>query len=115
MWLETELLTLPDTPGFFCISTSYRNEPNPIPGRHETIFPMFEFESKGSMSDLIQLEFDLLGHLGLDKPVRLYYDSVCKDYSVSLLESSHEGAMCEEYGSSISLEHFTHLTWTPIK
>ena len=65
MWLEHELLSNPDEKGFFCISTSYRNEPNPIPGRHETIFPMFEFECKGTMSDLIQMEFDLLEHLGL--------------------------------------------------
>ena len=51
MWLEYELLKTPDVPGVFCISTSYRNEPNPIPGRHETIFPMFEFESKGNMDE----------------------------------------------------------------
>jgi aspartyl/asparaginyl-tRNA synthetase len=34
MWLEHELLTQPDVPGFFCLSTSYRNEKNPIDGRH---------------------------------------------------------------------------------
>ena len=28
MWLEYELLKTPDVPGVFCISTSYRNEPN---------------------------------------------------------------------------------------
>jgi len=33
MWLEYELLKNPGVPGVFCISTSYRNEPNPIPGR----------------------------------------------------------------------------------
>jgi aspartyl/asparaginyl-tRNA synthetase len=110
MWLEHELLSNPDEKGFFCISTSYRNEPNPIPGRHETIFPMFEFECKGGMEDLIQLEFDLLEHLGLDRPARLNYDSICNDYNVSLLENTHEGIMCEEYGSSVSLEHFPERT-----
>ena len=49
MWLEYELLKNPDCPGFFCISTSYRNEPNPVEGRHDIIFPMFEFEFKGDM------------------------------------------------------------------
>jgi aspartyl/asparaginyl-tRNA synthetase len=49
MWLEYELLQNPEWPGVFCISTSYRQEKDPIPGRHELIFPMFEFESKGGM------------------------------------------------------------------
>ena len=43
MWLEYELLTKPDVPGFFCVSTSYRQEPNAIPGRHDLIFPMFSY------------------------------------------------------------------------
>ncbi len=30
MWLEHELLNNPDYPGVFCLSTSYRNEPNPV-------------------------------------------------------------------------------------
>src|SRR5438045_5929685 len=49
MWLEYELLTQPDLPGVFCVSTSYRNEPHPVPGRHKLIFPMFEFELKGDI------------------------------------------------------------------
>ena len=44
MWLEYELLKNPTWPGVFCVSTSYRDEKDPIPGRHEKIFPMFEFE-----------------------------------------------------------------------
>ena len=44
MWLEHYLLEHPEENGFFCVSTSYRNEPNPVPGRHDRIFPMFEFE-----------------------------------------------------------------------
>lgn len=35
MWLEYEMLKNPENPGYFCVSTSYRNEPNPVPGRHE--------------------------------------------------------------------------------
>ena len=64
MWLEYELLKNPDWDGVFCISTSYREEKNPIPGRHELIFPMFEFESKGDMKVLLKLESELLAHLG---------------------------------------------------
>ncbi len=45
MWLEYELLTKPNLPGCYCVSTSYRQEQNPEKGRHELIFPMFEFEA----------------------------------------------------------------------
>src|SRR5690606_1789986 len=34
MWLEIELLKNPNAPGVFCATTSYRNEPFPVPGRH---------------------------------------------------------------------------------
>ena len=67
MWLEDVLLKNPSLPGAFCLSTSYRNEPNPIEGRHETIFPMFEFESKGDINSLHKLEAELLDHIGFKK------------------------------------------------
>ena len=54
MWLEYELLSNPSVEGFFCVSTSYRAEPNPVEGRHETIFPMFEFEMKGGVEELAE-------------------------------------------------------------
>jgi aspartyl/asparaginyl-tRNA synthetase len=60
MWLEYELLKRPELPGVFCVSTSYRNEPNPVPGRHKLIFPMFEFELPGNINDLKQFETELL-------------------------------------------------------
>ena len=65
MWLEYELLKNPKAPGFFCLSTSYRAEPNPVPGRHETIFPMFEFEMHGGVDDLRDMEIDLCAYLGI--------------------------------------------------
>ena len=107
MWLEYELLKNPEWDGVFCISTSYRQEKNPIPGRHELIFPMFEFESKGTMKDLLKLESDLLEHLGFDKPVEVNYDDVCQEYGgVSILENEHETRMWEEKGSVVSLQNF---------
>jgi len=56
MWLERDLLDNPTVDGVFCITTSYRNEPNPVEGRHDKIFPMFEFESHGDIDDMIKLE-----------------------------------------------------------
>lgn len=60
MWLEHELLKDPQLPGVFCQSTSYRQEANPIPGRHDLIFPMFEFESAGNFNDLLENVNNLL-------------------------------------------------------
>jgi aspartyl/asparaginyl-tRNA synthetase len=107
MWLEYELLKNPEWDGVFCISTSYREEKNPIPGRHELIFPMFEFESKGTMEDLVALELELLQFLGFDSPVEVNYEDVCKEYGgVSILENEHEARMWEEKSEVISLQNF---------
>jgi aspartyl/asparaginyl-tRNA synthetase len=107
MWLEYELLKNPEWNGVFCISTSYRQEKNPIPGRHELIFPMFEFESKGGMKDMVKLESELLNYLGFDKPVEVNYDDVCEEYGgVSILEDEHESRMWKEKGSVVSLQNF---------
>ena len=107
MWLEHELLKNPHWDGCFCISTSYRQEKNPIPGRHELIFPMFEFESKGGMKELLKLESELLAHLGFDSPVEVNYDDVCQEYGgVEILEDEHESRMWKEKGSVVSLQHF---------
>ena len=110
MWLEYELLKTPDVPGVFCVSTSYRNEPNPIPGRHETIFPMFEFESKGNMGDLIKMESELLQYLDLPLPTLHDYEKLAKEYEVDILETEHEQKMCEKYGDSTIIQHFPERT-----
>ena len=107
MWLEFELLKNPEWPGCFCISTSYRDEKAPIPGRHEKIFPMFEFESKGGMKELKQLEEELLVYLGFGKPVEVKYDEMCEQYgNVEILEDEHEARMWKELGHCVSLQEF---------
>ena len=106
MWLEYELLKNPEWPGVFCISTSYRQEKDPIPGRHELIFPMFEFESRGNVIVLERLESELLEYLGFGRPVFLDYDRMCDEYDTEILENEHEDRMWKEYGHSISLQNF---------
>jgi len=117
MWLEHELLNNPEEKGFFCLSTSYRNEPNPVKGRHDLIFPMFEFETKGSMEDMIQLEKELLEHLGFKKemyPDNLYpegdYNDVAKKYEVDILEHEHETQLEKDYGPVYFLKNFPERT-----
>ena len=110
MQLEYELLKNPEWDGVFCISTSYRDEKNPIPGRHRKIFPMFEVESKGTMKDMVKLESELLNHLGFNKPVEVNYDKLCEEYRTEILESEHETKMWNEIGNVISLQHFPKRT-----
>lgn len=115
MWLEYELLQNPGVPGVFCVSTSYRDEPNPVPGRHDKIFPMFEFESRGGLGDLIQLEKALLAHMGFKTPcVEVGYEDVCLAYGVPTLEGHHETRMATDYSTTTFLKHFplrTHPFW----
>jgi aspartyl/asparaginyl-tRNA synthetase len=107
MWLEYELLKNPTWEGVFCVSTSYRAEKNPIPGRHELIFPMFEFESKGKYKDLILLEKELLEYLGFGSPVEMDYNKTCKEYGdVVILENEHETKMWNEVSHCVSLQNF---------
>ena len=70
MRLEQQLLTDPSLPGLFCVTTSYRQEPDPKPGRHDLIFPMFEFETHGDMDRLEQLERKLIEFWALIMPGR---------------------------------------------
>jgi aspartyl/asparaginyl-tRNA synthetase len=95
MWLEYELLSNPDAAGFFCVSTSYRAEPNPVEGRHETIFPMFEFEMKGGVQELEDLEKELCEHIGL--PLEQLncktYSDWEKEFRTDELDHAHELAI----------------------
>lgn len=117
MWLEHELLTEPDVPGYFCLSTSYRNEKSPIRGRHHRIFPMFEFEMHGGLQDLIDLEAEFVEYLGFGDPssfVHKDYELMAAKYGVSTLEAEDELKIYEEYGPIFFLENFperTHPFW----
>jgi aspartyl/asparaginyl-tRNA synthetase len=93
MWLEYELLSNPEASGFFCVSTSYRAEPNPVPGRHETIFPMFEFEMKGDVDDLKAMEIELCQYLGLPELAIKTYGEWADEYKVRELDHGHEAAI----------------------
>lgn len=101
MWLEYELLSNPDYIGVFCISTSYRNEPLPIPGRHDKIFPMFEFEGRGDIKALMKLEWSLLDHLNIPfDPEPYTYSQLCVNYFTKELEAKHEEMMYNDLGNN---------------
>ena len=110
MWLEYEMLKNPErAPGYFCVSTSYRNEANPVPGRHDLIFPMFEFEIKGGMDKLVEMEKELLEYLGFcsqDKCVEVDYQETAEKYNTPELENEHEEQLCEDHGPVVLLKDF---------
>jgi aspartyl/asparaginyl-tRNA synthetase len=113
MWLEYELLTRPSEKGFFCISTSYRQEPNPVEGRHDLIFPMFEFEMPGTIIELEAMERDLIDYLGWcanDDIVAKDYIEWCKDFKVQELDHDHEEKMCQDTGAVCMIKNFPNYT-----
>ena len=105
MWLEYELLTRPSEKGFFCISTSYRQEPNAKPGRHDIIFPMFEFEMPGDINDLKTMNIELCEYLGFPKLSDKTYYKWATEFDTEELEHEHE----EKIGHGM-ITHFPEFT-----
>lgn len=113
MWLEYELLTRPELAGVFCVSTSYRNEQNPVPGRHKLIFPMFEFELKGGIDELQKFEAELLEYLGFGKESGYSfktYDELADHYDTDELTHKHENQMQKDFGSIVFCRDFPTAT-----
>ena len=112
MWLEHELLSKPDSKGFFCVSTSYRQEPNAIPGRHDIIFPMFEFEMPGSVDDLKAMEYELCDYLGFDELTEKTYAEWQDHFQIGRnveMDATHETKMFERFGSAL-ITNFPEMT-----
>ena len=116
MWLEYELLTRPEEKGFFCVSTSYRQEPNAIEGRHDIIFPMFEFEMPGDINDLKKMEYELCEYLGMPVAMEKTYREWQEHYGLAYideLEAEHETRMYQEYNTTMITDfpEFTSPFW----
>lgn len=113
MWLEYELLTKPHLDGVFCLSTSYRAEKNPVPGRHKVIFPMFEFELKGGIDRLREFEKELLEYMGFgdsDSYAFEQYDDLLKFYKTDELSHADEAKMEKDFSPITFCENFPTFT-----
>lgn len=113
MWLEYELLSKPELPGVFCVSTSYRNEKHPVAGRHKLLFPMFEFELKGDVEDLRKFEIELLEYLSFGKRESYrfkQYDELKKFYKTRELTHKHENKMLNDFGPVVFCSNFPAYT-----
>ena len=108
MWLETELLKNKEYEGVFCQSTSYRQEPNPVEGRHSLIFPMFEFEHRGTFEDLIALKKELLEYLGFEEEqiLRKTYGEIVEKFGVEEIGANEEERIYNEITPSLLLTDF---------
>lgn len=112
MWLEYEILSKPDVAGYFCVTTSYRMEPNPVPGRHDVIFPMFEFEFKGDINELVELQKELLVHLGYNKD-NFYendYKAIAEEFGTTELEHEHEEKLYTDKSPVAFIKNFPEFT-----
>lgn len=112
MWLEYELLSNPEAKGFYCITTSYRLEENPVEGRHDIIFPLFEFEMKGGMEELIKMEQDLLEHLGYSREnfKREEYRNIASNFNTKELEHEHETKLYTDHSPTYFITDFPEFT-----
>lgn len=110
MWLESVIMKdQTGAPGFFTTTTSYREEKHPVKDRHDMIFPMFEFEAPVDMQGLLELEKELLEHLGFgpkETYVEVNYMDMCEKYGVTEITHIEEKKLCEDYGEVVFLKYF---------
>ena len=107
MWLEHDLLKNPDFEGVFCVTTSYRDEPHPIKGRHEKTFPMFEFESWGGIDDMVNTHVDMLKAVGFKEPfAHEDYGQMAEKYNVLDIDHETEKNLCDDHGDIVFLQNF---------
>jgi aspartyl/asparaginyl-tRNA synthetase len=74
---------------------------------------MFEFEIKGGMDELLQMEKELVEYLGFcsqDKCVEADYKTLADEYGTESLEHEHEDRMCKEHGPVVMLKDFPVTT-----
>lgn len=105
--LEKALLTNPQLKGVFSLGTSYRHDPHPLPGRHDKLFPLFEFVGRGQLQDLRKIYSELLNFLGLPTPHHVSYADRCQRYGKERLTPANEADIQRDLGNAVSLEYFT--------
>ena len=83
-----------------------------MPGRHDIIFPMFEFEMPGDIDDLKKMEYELCEHLGFKKPTEKTYAEWQKHYGHAEdyeMTAEEETKMHEEFGTTM-ITDFPEMT-----
>lgn len=111
MGLEYAILEDP-TADYYCFTTSYRMEQEPKPGRHNTIFPMVEFEIRdGTMDGLINFEKDLIRSLGYEGEfAEIDYKAALELYGVDEIDDKEEDDMTKTLAPVVFLKNFPENT-----
>lgn len=121
--MEYDLLLDARRQGLFTSTTSYRNEPDPVPGRHAYVFKLFETEFTGTVDKLIALESELIHSLGY-RPLQngysgpktkhgfpiIYYRDAAQQFKVLELTNEHEKLLGQMYGPVVFLRRFPAIT-----
>jgi aspartyl/asparaginyl-tRNA synthetase len=111
MVLEHELLKNPKLGGIFCVTTSYRDEKTPIKGRHDKIFPMFEFEIHGGLDELRKFEEDMLRSVGYKGEFHGgKFGEVAKVLGTDDIKHEHEQKIYHSGKPVFFLSHFPEFT-----
>ena len=96
--------------GVHTITASYRDEANPIEGRHLKSFEMFEAEHKGDFTHLLKTLSELMVYLKLankEEDIPFFtYNELCEKYNTEILEAEHEQLIWEEYGDVVGITYF---------
>jgi aspartyl/asparaginyl-tRNA synthetase len=74
------------------------------------IFPMFEFEFHGTMTELAIVETELLEYLGFKTPAIRNYEDVCDEYGVSIIENDTETKLYHDVSDAVLLMNFPERT-----
>lgn len=103
----------PSSSGYFTTTTSYRQEKNPVEGRHNLIFPMFEWECAHDMDELIKFEKRMLEAIGFgpkENYVEIDYEDACKRYNTDEITHEHEMQLYKDFGTVVFLKYFPERT-----
>lgn len=107
MHLEDLLLDHPDLGKIFTVSTSTRAEIDPLPGRHNTVFPLFEFEALGDAEGLPETLTALVRHLGYEGRITtVNYGKACKELGATTIGAKEEIELCRRYDGVVLLTGF---------
>jgi hypothetical protein len=109
MWLEQELLKNPEFPGVFSVSTSYRHYKNPVANRHESVFPIFDFEMPGTIEAGYKIQAELLEYLGFVEKgctaPEFLYDDVTSRFGVRRIDGSVESRLYKDNGPAVIIKN----------
>jgi hypothetical protein len=96
--------------GYYCDSTSTRDESRAGDGRRYNTFAMSEFELYGGYQDLRCFLENLLANLGFRKVSYIEYEEACNYLGVTMIDDKEEKKLCEDLSSVVLLGKFPKRT-----